>query len=152
MRVSIYNSEHYLNLTAYEAMRNVLREEAKKKSIARERRRLGLPFMPKVFICSPYAGDTKANTERAKRYCQFAVDNNYIPFAPHLFFPRFLDESSSFERILGIIMGKVFLDDCSEVWVFGGVISAGMEAEIKRAKWKNYRLRYFNENCEEVKG
>jgi len=25
-----------------------------------------------------------------------------------------------------------------------------MEAEIKRAKWKKYRLRYFTENLEEV--
>jgi hypothetical protein len=38
----------------------------------------------------------------------------------------------------------------AEVWVFGDVISAGMEAEIKRAKWKDYRLRYFTVNFEEV--
>jgi hypothetical protein len=25
-----------------------------------------------------------------------------------------------------------------------------MEAEIKRAKWKDYRLRYFTEECQEV--
>ena len=42
------------------------------------------------------------------------------------------------------------MSKCAEVWVFGSTISAGMEAEIKRAKWKDYRLRYFNENCEEV--
>jgi len=25
-----------------------------------------------------------------------------------------------------------------------------MEAEIKRAKWKGYHLRYFTEECQEV--
>ena len=29
-------------------------------------------------------------------------------------------------------------------------ISAGMKAEINRAKWKSYRLRYFTEDCQEV--
>ena len=33
---------------------------------------------------------------------------------------------------------------------FGSTISAGMDAEIKRAKWKDYRLRFFTEECEEV--
>ena len=42
------------------------------------------------------------------------------------------------------------MSKCAEVWVFGSIISVGMEAEIKRAKWKDYRLRYFTENCEEV--
>ena len=42
------------------------------------------------------------------------------------------------------------MSKCSEVWVFGDHISPGMEAEIRRARWKNYRLRYFTNNCEEV--
>lgn len=42
------------------------------------------------------------------------------------------------------------MSKCAEVWVFGNIISAGMEAEIKKAKWKEYRLRYFSEDCEEV--
>jgi len=25
-----------------------------------------------------------------------------------------------------------------------------METEIKRARWKGYRLRYFTEDCQEV--
>ena len=34
--------------------------------------------------------------------------------------------------------------------VDAGYISSGMEAEIRRAKWKNYRLKYFTTACEEV--
>ena len=29
-------------------------------------------------------------------------------------------------------------------------VDAAAEAEIRRAKWKNYRLRYFTNTCEEV--
>ena len=42
------------------------------------------------------------------------------------------------------------MSKCSEVWVFGNRISTGMAAEIKRAKWKNYRLRYFTDEMKEV--
>ena len=73
-----------------------------------------------------------------------------LTIAPHLLFPQFLDDDNSKERELGLFFGNALMSKCSEVWVFGGVISVGMEAEIKRAKWKNYRLRYFNESCEEV--
>lgn len=152
IKVSKYNSEGYYDPTAYEGMSNVLREEAKKESLARKRRSLGLPFMPKVFICSPYAGDIAANTEKAIKYCRFAVNKGYIPFAPHLFFPRFLSESCSFERTTGIIMGTVFLDSSQEIWVFGDRISEGMEIEIKRAQYRKLRIRYFTEGLKEVSG
>ena len=48
-------------------------------------------------------------------------------------------------------VSDALMSKCAEVWVFGDRISAGMEAEIRRAKWKSYRLRYFTENCEEVR-
>ena len=81
-------------------------------------------FRPIVYICSPFSGDVETNVANARRYSRFAVDKGYIPIAPHLLFPQFI--------------------------VFGSRISSGMEAEIKRAKWKGYRLRYFTEECQEV--
>ena len=39
---------------------------------------------------------------------------------------------------------------CSEVWVFGEIVSAGMDAEIRRAKRKNYRLRYLGSDLKEA--
>lgn len=73
-----------------------------------------------------------------------------IPIAPHLLFPQFLNDNDPKERELGLFFGNAIMSKCSEIWVFGSHISPGMEAEIKRAKWKNYRLRYFTENLEEV--
>lgn len=103
-----------------------------------------------VYICSPYAGEIEKNVKAAQGYSRFAVEKGYIPIAPHLLFPQFLNDANPKERQLGLFFGNALMSKCSEVWVFGSRISAGMEAEINRAKWKNYRLRYFTETCEEV--
>ena len=86
----------------------------------------------------------------ARRYSRYAVDKGYIPIAPHLLFPQFLDDHNPEERELGLFFGNALMRKSAEVWVFGSRISSGMEAEIKRAKWKGYHLRYFTEECQEV--
>lgn len=138
MGVDLYNSKGYLDITAHDAIVSVLKEQRKR------------PYMPKVFISSPYAGDTERNVENARRYCAFAVRSGYIPFAPHLFYPQFLSDGDAEERELGIFMGMVFLDSCKEVWVFGERTSPGMEREIDRAHKRGIPVRYFNDRCEEV--
>lgn len=136
---SKYNSEGYYDPTTYEALSSIENEERSLRT-----------FRPIVYICSPYAGDVETNVQKARRYCRFAVDKGYIPIAPHLLFTQFLNDDNPKERQLGIFFGNAVMSKCSEVWVFGDRISDGMEAEIKRAKRKNYRLRYFNEDLEEV--
>ena len=139
MSISKYNSEGYPDPTAYGAL----------SSIESETRALRA-FRPIVYICSPFAGDIEKNVAAARTYSRFAVEQGYIPIAPHLLFPQFLNDTDQKERELGLFFGNAIMSKCSEVWVFGSRISSGMEAEIKRAKWKNYRLRYFTENLEEV--
>lgn len=139
MSINKYNAERYYDPTAYEALSAIELEEKALRA-----------FRPIVYICSPYAGDVEENVKAAQRYSRFAVDNGYIPIAPHLLFPQFLNDRNPKERQLGLFFGNALMSKCSEVWVFGSRISSGMEDEIKRARWKNYRLRYFTENCEEV--
>ena len=139
MSISKYNSEGYPDPTAFGAL----------SSIENEARALRA-FRPIVYICSPFAGDIEKNVVATRTYSRFAVEQGYIPIAPHLLFPQFLDDSDPKERELGLFFGNAIMSKCSEVWVFGSHISSGMEAEIKRAKRKNYRLRYFTENLEEV--
>ena len=139
MGVSKFNSEGYYDPTAYGALSVI---EAEEKALR--------AFRPIVYICSPFSGDVDGNIAAAQRYSRFAVDKGYIPIAPHLLFPQFLNDDDPKERQLGLFFGNALMSKCAEVWVFGSTISAGMEAEIKRAKWKDYRLRYFTENCEEV--
>lgn len=140
MNIERCNSEGYADPTAFEAMTKIAKEEKAKNSA----------FRPLVYICSPYSGDIETNVEAAKRYSRLAVDKGCIPLTPHLLFPQFLDDDIPEERELGLFFGNILMSKCSEVWVFGERISAGMESEIKRARWKNYRLRYFSESFEEV--
>lgn len=139
MSVEKRNSEGYSDPTAYAAM----------SAIEREERHALRAFRPIVYICSPFSGDTEKNIAAARRYSRFAVDTGYIPVAPHLLFPQFLNDDDPAERDLGLFFGNALMSKCSEVWVFGNYISSGMAAEIKRARWKNYRLRYFTEELEE---
>lgn len=139
MSINKFNCEGYYDPTTYEALTNIEQEERALRA-----------FWPIIYICSPFSGAVDENIAAAQRYSRFAVDNGCIPFAPHLLFPQFLDDNNPKERQLGLFFGNALMSKCAEVWVFGSNISAGMETEIKRAKWKDYRLRYFTENCEEV--
>lgn len=139
MSISKFNNEGYADPTAYGALSVIDKEERALRA-----------FRPIVYICSPFAGDIDTNVKAARAYSRFAVEAGYIPIAPHLLFPQFLNDEDPKERQLGLFFGNALMSKCSEVWVFGSRISPGMDAEIKRAKWKNYRLRYFTENLEEV--
>jgi hypothetical protein len=140
MGVNKYNSEGYLDLTAYEAVQTVDKEIRDG-----QRRRY-----PKIYICSPFRGDTEVNTQNAISYCRFAVKQGYFPIAPHIWLTRFLDDADRNERDLGISFGLRLLSGCREVWVFGSRISDGMGKEIKEAERRSIPVRYFSEQCEEM--
>ena len=124
MSISKYNSEGYPDPTAYGALSSIESETHALRA-----------FRPIVYICSPFAGDIEKNVVATRTYSRFAVEQGYIPIAPHLLFPQFLNDSDQKERELGLFFGNAIMSKCSEVWVFGSHISSGMEAEIKRAKW-----------------
>ncbi len=138
MSISKFNSEHYHDPTAYEALKKIENEYKRK------------PFRPIVFICSPFKGDIERNIAKAQGYSRFAVSKNCIPFAPHLLFPQFMDDSDKSQRELGLFFGMVFMSKCQEVWVFGRNITKGMSVEIEKAKERRIPIKYFNERCEEV--
>lgn len=142
MGISKYNSEGYHDPTTYAALTKIEKEEKATKK----------PYRPLVYICSPYAGDTEGNTEKARRYSRFAVRNTCIPLAPHLLFPQFMDDAVPAERSIALFMGMVLLGKCDEVWVFGDTVSEGMAAEIARARKQHRKIRYFTEELEEVSG
>ena len=104
---------------------------------------------PLVYICSPYSGDVDENVKAAREYCRLAVDKGYIPVAPHLLYPQFMDDSDRDERELGLFFAIVLLGKCDELWVFGERISNGMSREIAKAKKRGIPVRYFNSKFEE---
>ena len=134
-----FNSEHYADPTPQQALSIIKTEKEAMKT-----------YRPLVYVCSPYSGNVVDNLENARRYCRFVFEQGCIPIAPHLLFPQFLDDNNPKERELGLHFGNVLMSQCREVWVFGNIVSPGMDAEIRRARWKNYRLKFFDDNLEEV--
>ena len=101
------NSEGYSDPTAGEALSRITANE--KQSLR--------AFRPIVYICSPYSGDVEGNVVAARRYCRFAVEQGYIPIAPHLLFPQFLDDSRPDERELGLFFGNALMEvSNAEIW------------------------------------
>lgn len=139
MGVSRYTSEGYPDPTTFEALSNIEKEVKAARA-----------YRPMVYVCSPFSGNVSGNIANARKYSRFAVEQGCIPIAPHLLFPQFLNDNDLLERELGLHFGNVLMSKCSEVWVFGEIISAGMDVEIRRAKRKNYKMRYFSSNLKEA--
>ncbi len=130
-----YNAEGYLDLTAAEAIANVMKEEKAKK----------VPQL--IYVCSPYSGNVEFNTSRARGYSLFVTTKGHVPLAPHLLFPQFLDEEDKTQREQGLSYALFLLEKCNELWVFGRKITEGMSREIKKAKRSKIPIKYFNERC-----
>ena len=135
-----FNGEGYYDPTAYEALTSIEQEAKALRA-----------FRPVVYICSPPAGEMVKNQKSIRTYCRFAVDTGYVPIAPHIYFPQFMNDRSSRERELTLFMAAILLSKCAELWVFGEEITGGMSIEIRKAKSKGQPIRYFTENCEEVR-
>lgn len=140
MSINKFNSEGYIDLTAYEALLKIEQEERAARKAAN--------FRPLVYICSPYSGNIEFNANSARIYSRFAVARGAIPLAPHLLFPQFMSEEH--ERSLALFMGIVLMGKCKEIWVFGEYVSDGMKREIAKAEKMGKIIRYFTEELEEV--
>lgn len=106
--------------------------------------------MKKVFICSPYRGDIKTNTRRAKWVARIVVECGYLPIVPHLYFPTFLDEFDEHERIEGIKLGIELMKGVDEIWVVGTIITEGMAFELNVAKKYCIPVRLYDEDLQEI--
>lgn len=131
MEVNYKNPEGYTDTVPYQALSNIDKEQKKYRSI--------------VYICSAFSGDVEGNTKKARAYSRYAVDQGFIPIAPHLLFPQFMKEDS--ERDLAMFMDIAILSKCKELWVFGNP-TAGMQREIAYAERKQMTIKYFEETWE----
>lgn len=64
MGVSYKNPEGYKDPVPCQAISHIEKEQKK--------------YMPIIYICSPYSGDTVGNTIRARTYSRFAVNKGYM--------------------------------------------------------------------------
>lgn len=103
-----------------------------------------------IYVCSKLRGNVGRNIVRANIYSRFVYEHGHIPIAPHCIFTQFLNDESKAERLAGMEMGMQMLTYCNEMWVFGLDISDGMQNEINEAKRLGTKIKYFNEDMEEI--
>ena len=107
-------------------------------------------YYPLVYVCSPYRGNVNENVINARKYSRFTFDEKNIPITPHLLYPQFINDNDLFERNIAIHkINYVLIGLCKEMWVFGYVITEGMEREILIAKKRKMRIRYFSKDLKE---
>jgi hypothetical protein len=70
-----------------------------------------------LVIESPYAGDVAANVQFCENVCRYAVEQGYAPFASHLLYTRFLDDTVPAERAEGIECGLAWAGAApADIW------------------------------------
>lgn len=107
-------------------------------------------YYPLVYVCSPFRGNVDENIINARKYSRFTFDEKNIPITPHLLYPQFINDNDLFERNIAIHkINYVLIGLCKEMWVFGDVITEGMEREILIAKKRKMRIRYFSKDLKE---
>lgn len=100
---------------------------------------LNLSIGRKVYVCSPYRGDTARenilNIELAEDACKNIVQHGDLPIAPHLYFPRFFNDCNRMEREVAIDAGLQLMNNCDLVYAYivDGKISEGMKRELEYA-------------------
>lgn len=99
---------------------------------------------PVIYVCSPYAADPERNARRAENFCRYVWKMGGIPLAPHLLFPRFMNENRHKEREAGLRMARKLLGMCDEMWVFGDEISEGMVGEIVEASARCIPIYHYD--------
>ncbi len=100
--------------------------------------------MIRVAIASAFQNKPE-NKKRLRFYLKYAFDKGVAPFASHGLYPGALDDSNAEQRRRGMEAGKAFIKTCQEMWVFvvDGIITDGMEEEIRFAIANNIPIKWF---------
>ena len=98
--------------------------------------------MKAVYICSPLGGLVEENLRKVREYTRYALKCGTAPVVPH-FYALCLNDRDPKERKMGMDAGRSLLWLCDECWVFGKMITEGMDAEIRLCKSLNIPVRYI---------
>ena len=105
-------------------------------------------MMKKVYICAPLGASLgvsiEDNLQRVKKYTKYALQCGTAPVVPH-FYALCLDDNIPKEREIGMTAGLSLLWFCDEMWIFGNVVTKGMQAEIQFCKNLNVPMKKISE-------
>ena len=98
-----------------------------------------------MYICSPLRGNVNENLQKAIRYAEYALKCGTAPVVPH-FYALCLNDGVPEQRELGMRAGRSLLWFCDEMWVFGDIITEGMNSEISFCKNLNIKTRKIRDS------
>lgn len=96
----------------------------------------------RVYVCHPYRNAPAENVERVAEICRALSASGYLPIAPQLYLPQFMDEATEREAALAHCLE--LLDASDEMRVYGGSITEGMRLELRRAKARGIPVRFMD--------
>ena len=107
----------------------------------------------KVYVCAPFHGvspeDRHRNEIKTGRRCRELYENGLHPVAPQLLYPRWLDEDDPKERADGLSAALEWLEQCDVMYVYGEIVTEGMEKEIVFAKTHGIPIVRIPEHIDE---
>lgn len=115
--------------------------------------------MKLIYVCSRLKSDETHSLEFhiavTETICRGIVRNfkgEYLPVAPHLYLPHFMNDNNVDERQMACSIGIELLKKCCEmkVIVVDGIISEGMLAEIYAAQQEGIPIDFFYCTKEEM--
>lgn len=99
-----------------------------------------------IYIAHPIGGDVENNIKKVKQILKNLIDtmdaNKYTFVAPYLSYLEILDDSKPEDRKKGMMMSNHVLEKCDEMWIFGDVISKGIQEEIEHANEHNVKIQF----------
>lgn len=98
----------------------------------------------RTYVCSKYRAKNEAELQMhiqdAISACRKVHENGNVPVAPHLYWPRFLNDNDPEDRDYGIVAGLEVMKECDDMVVIIRTegpeeewISQGMKSEIEAA-------------------
>lgn len=134
------NHEGYVDDTAGTAVENILREQESQSFFDKNQEILS---RSKVYIISDHSGNKTDSISMAIKCYQFVISKGKIPVAPHLLYPRILNQGNHRERKLSLLLGIFLMDLCSEVWFFGNNLSSSSKTQLQQAELKGKPIKYY---------
>lgn len=103
---------------------------------------------PHVYVCSPLrAADPETlalHLSWARATCLKAWTGGYVPIAPHLYFPQFLNDDDPLARSAGLSLGLDLLLTASQVFALEVPVSEGMARELEAAKRHGIPIHFWS--------
>lgn len=84
-----------------------------------------------IYVCHPFRCDPERNAVEIGSLARGIAKRGFVPLAPQIYLPEFLDETTEREVALSCCLTLLALSD--EFWVYGGP-TEGMRLEIAEAR------------------